>query len=141
MTLTSAYRRSEHVGVEAIVIPELKFRDVDRHIFGAHLVERADYAALEDRPEALNRVGMNSADHVLLAMMIDEGVRIFFIQFFVTVPSVGRQQANLVGNNLVHEVNRGFAGYAFQNAGDDVALALNGTDDRRFAGSGAPVMP
>ena len=66
-SLTSAYRRSENIRVEAVVVAELKFRDVQRHIFGADFVERADHAALEDRPEAFNRVGVDRADDVLLA--------------------------------------------------------------------------
>jgi hypothetical protein len=49
----SLNRRSENVIIEAVVISELKFRDVQRHVFGAHLVERAHHAALEDRPKAL----------------------------------------------------------------------------------------
>ncbi len=40
--LASACRRSEHVGVEAVVVAELKLRNVQRHIFGTHLTERAD---------------------------------------------------------------------------------------------------
>jgi hypothetical protein len=42
MTSASLNCRSENVGIEPIVVAELKFRDVERHIFGAHLVERAD---------------------------------------------------------------------------------------------------
>jgi hypothetical protein len=49
---TSRNRRSENVVIEAVVVAELKFGDVERHIFGADLVERADDAALEDAPEA-----------------------------------------------------------------------------------------
>ena len=64
----ACYRRSKHVGVVAVVVAELKFRDVQRHIFGAHLVERADHAALEDAPKAFNRVGVNRADNVLLLL-------------------------------------------------------------------------
>src|ERR1700733_7315435 len=29
----SVYRRSEHVGIEAVVISELKLRDVERHVW------------------------------------------------------------------------------------------------------------
>src|SRR5882724_1601012 len=47
---TSLNRRSENVVIEAVVVAELKFGDVERHIFGADLVERADDAALEDAP-------------------------------------------------------------------------------------------
>jgi hypothetical protein len=39
-SLASAYRRSEHVGVETIIIAELKLGDVQGHIFTAHLVAR-----------------------------------------------------------------------------------------------------
>ena len=64
--LTPAYRRSENFRVLAVVVPELKFRNVQRHIFCADFVERADNAAFENRPEAFNRVGVNCADDVLL---------------------------------------------------------------------------
>jgi hypothetical protein len=40
--LTSADRRSEHVGVETVVISELKFGNVERHIFSIRLVECAE---------------------------------------------------------------------------------------------------
>src|SRR5579883_2123484 len=44
----SCYRRPEDIDVFAVVIPELKFRDVQRQILAADLVECADHAALED---------------------------------------------------------------------------------------------
>jgi hypothetical protein len=69
--MISASRNSctEDVRILAIIVAELKLRDVQRHIFGAHLVERVDHAALEDRPETFNRVGVNRADHVVLAAL------------------------------------------------------------------------
>jgi hypothetical protein len=50
--LATADRRPKHIWIEPIVMSELKLRDVQRNIFGAHLVESADDATLEDRPEA-----------------------------------------------------------------------------------------
>src|SRR5262245_6189210 len=50
------YGISEDVRVVPIVVTELKFRDVQRHVFCTHLVERTDHAALEDTPETFNRV-------------------------------------------------------------------------------------
>jgi hypothetical protein len=47
----TCYSGSEYVGVIAIVMPELKFRNVERQIFAADLVERADNAALNQRPQ------------------------------------------------------------------------------------------
>ncbi len=63
--LSTTYRRSENIGVETVVVPELKFRNVQRHIFGADFVETTDDATLEDAPKTLNRVCMHRADHVL----------------------------------------------------------------------------
>ncbi len=55
MTSASCNCRSEDVGVKAVVVAELKFRDVERHIFDAHF-EGAGHATLEDRSKAFNRV-------------------------------------------------------------------------------------
>ena len=57
----ACYRRLKHVAVHAVIVLELKFSDIQRHIFGAHLVERADHAAFEDRPEIFDRVGVDRA--------------------------------------------------------------------------------
>jgi len=35
---TSCNRRTEHVGIEAVIIAKLKLSDVERHIFSTHLV-------------------------------------------------------------------------------------------------------
>lgn len=52
--LTFSNRRSEDIRVEAIVITELELGHIEGHILFAHLVESADNAALEDRPEAFD---------------------------------------------------------------------------------------
>ena len=74
--LASLNRRTENVRVEAVVIAELKLRDVQRHILLADLVECADNTALDDRPEALNGVGVDSPDNVFALGLINGGVRI-----------------------------------------------------------------
>jgi hypothetical protein len=71
--LASLNRRSENISVLPIIIAELKFGNIERHIFSAHFVERADYAALEDRPEALDGLSMNRANDILAIRMIDDG--------------------------------------------------------------------
>jgi hypothetical protein len=50
--LTSPNRLTEDVLVAPVVVPKLKFGNVERQIFGADFVESADNATLEDRPEA-----------------------------------------------------------------------------------------
>jgi hypothetical protein len=42
--LASADSRSENVGVEPIVVPELKFRGAERLIFGAYTIQRPRFA-------------------------------------------------------------------------------------------------
>jgi hypothetical protein len=144
MTSASSNRFSKDVRIETVVVAELKFSNVQRHIFRADFVERADHAALEDRPEALNRVGVNRTDDILALAVVNRGVREFLVQPAVAVPSIGCEQANLVGYNLVDEIKSGFSGYVFQNARHDVALTLHSADQRRLAGRLAathPVVP
>lgn len=70
------YGFAEDVGVVAIVVAELELRDVQRHVFRAHLVERADDAALEDRPEAFNRVGVKQDLQIAYAKLLNENARL-----------------------------------------------------------------
>ena len=67
--------RIKHIGVEAVVIAELKLRNVQRHIFGGHFVKRADHAPLENAPKAFNRVRMDRADHVLVLAVVNHLMR------------------------------------------------------------------
>ena len=46
-------RFTENVGIAAIVVPELKLRNVKRKVFLRHLVIAAHHAALNQRPEVL----------------------------------------------------------------------------------------
>jgi hypothetical protein len=73
--LASLDCRPEYVGVLSVVIPELKFGDVQMQIFLADLVVGSDNAALQDRLEALNRIGVNCADDMLTNGVIDGLVR------------------------------------------------------------------
>jgi hypothetical protein len=132
MTLATAYCRSENVGIEPIVISELKLRDVQRHIFGADLVEAANDAAFEDAPKAFNRVRVDRADNVLPRMVVNGLVRVAS-ERVVNVALVGREQANSVRNDLPNETLGAFLSDFGQHAGNDVALALDGADDRGLA--------
>jgi hypothetical protein len=133
----SANGRAENIGIHPIVITELKLRNVQRHIFFADLVERADNAALEDRPKTFNRIRVDCADDVLALVVIDAAAWIFGVQFVVAAPSIGRKQADFVRNNFAHKAGSGFRSNTFENASDNVALALDRTNDWRLA-SGSP---
>jgi hypothetical protein len=97
------YRGAKDVSVSTVIVTELIFRDVERHVFAACLVERAYNAALEDRPEAFNRVRVNGADDVLTGTMVDGPVLEFLTEAAILPALTGRDQADLVGNNFADE--------------------------------------
>ena len=68
--LTSADHQAEDVMIAKVVVPELKFRDVERHIFGTEAVEGTKDATLEYRPGTFNRVGVNGADSALVGIKL-----------------------------------------------------------------------
>jgi hypothetical protein len=134
---TSADRRSENVRILPIVVAELEFRNVQRHVLGAHLVERAHYSALEDRPEAFDCLSVDRTYDVLSFGMVDHGMRVFLVEFSVAEPLIGAEQAYFVRDSFADEFTERISADVLNNAGDHIALALNHTDDRRFSGTNA----
>lgn len=47
MNSASAYCCAERVGVEAVVIPELKFCNIQTHVFGGNLMKCTEHPAFE----------------------------------------------------------------------------------------------
>jgi len=128
-SLAPANRRAEDVRVLAVVIAKLKLRDVQREILGADLMEGANHTALEDRPEAFDGIGVDRADDVLSARVIDRAVGIGLIQPAIARPLVGAEQADLFRNGFIDEaVERAGAG-VLDHAGDHVAFARDGASD------------
>jgi hypothetical protein len=132
----TCYGRAEDVDVLPVIVPELEFGDIQGHIFPADLVERADDAALEDRPEALNRVRMNRADDVFAIGMLDDFVlvRKFVFQIPVAGPLVGDQQADFVRDGFADKFGQDVRAH---DARDDAALALDYADHRHLARTNA----
>jgi hypothetical protein len=95
--------RFEDVRVLSIVVTELELGNIQRHIFAAHFVERSDYAALEDRPEAFDGLSVDCADDILASGVINDAVRIFAVKPLVANPSIGAKQANFMGDGFTDE--------------------------------------
>src|SRR2546423_9841476 len=74
-TSATRYEFSERVFAVPHVVTPLKFVDVERQISGAHLVEIANDPALNQRPEALDALGMHRADNVLFVRVPNDAVR------------------------------------------------------------------
>src|SRR5438128_2476531 len=72
----ACYRSLENLRVMAMIVAELEFCDVQRQVLFADVVERADNAALNQRPEAFNGLGMDGADNVLTSLVVNDGVRV-----------------------------------------------------------------
>jgi hypothetical protein len=135
--LASPDRLAEDVRVLAVVVAELKLGDVQRQVLGADLVERADDAALEDRPEALDRLGMDRSDDVLAGGMVDDSVRKLPVEAAIANPLIGAKQAYLFRYRAPYEALQRSGVNAIDNAGDDLPFALDSTDDRGLAGAGS----
>jgi hypothetical protein len=125
--------RSENVRVLPVVIPELELGNIEGHVFPADLVERADDPALEDAPEALNRIRVHRADHVPASAVADGAVGIAG-QRLIDIAFVGSEQANLIRHDFMHKSLRGFLGHAVENAGNHVPFAAERADDRNLSG-------
>jgi hypothetical protein len=131
------YCRTEDVRVATIVIPKFEFSNIEWQIFAADLVISSDHATLDERPEALNRVCVNCADHMLADDVVNRVVRESVLQPLVAGIGIGAEQANAVRYGLSHERLKCQAASVLDNAGDDVALAPDCADNWRLAGISA----
>src|SRR4051812_19382055 len=94
----ACYRSLENFGVVSVVVAELELRNVQRQVFLADLVISADNAALHQRPEALNRLSVDSANDVLFSGMVNDGVGVFLPERFVADPRIRAEQTYPVRN-------------------------------------------
>jgi hypothetical protein len=89
--LASFDRRSENVRVLPVIITELEFGNIERHVFPAHFVECTDHAALENRPETLDGLSVDRSDDVLAPGMVNSGMGEVFAKAFVAGPLVSAE--------------------------------------------------
>lgn len=96
------------------------------------LWEGAHNTALDDRPEAFDGVGVDSADNVFPGGVVNSDVRIALLaQVVIANPLVSAEQADFVRNSLIDESLKGRGFDVGDHASDDVALALHRTDNDR----------
>src|ERR1700732_727365 len=95
--------RSENVVIKAVIIPELELSDIEGKVFCTDFVERTDDTALEDAPEAFNRLGVNGTDDVLPLGVVNGRVWIIVVEALVAYPLIGAEQANLVRYGFIYE--------------------------------------
>jgi len=100
---TSLDRFAKDVRVRPIIIAELELGNIERHIFAAHFVERADHSAFENRPESVDRVGMDCSYDILPFGVVNDATRIFLAKFIISGPLIRAKQAHVVGDGFVDE--------------------------------------
>src|SRR5438105_8228372 len=88
-TSARRYEQPERIGFVARVVAELEFAGVERQIGFADLVEIADDAAFDQRPEAFDILRVHRADDVLLMGMGDDLMRVFAVQPVIADPFLG----------------------------------------------------
>jgi hypothetical protein len=126
-------RRSEDVSIVPIVISELELGNIERHVSPAHFMERADNTALEDRPEAFDGLSVNCANDILPSRMVNGRVWIILVERIVAGILIGAKQADFVRDGFADERSESGGIHVRDHAGNDVSLAADGADDRRFA--------
>jgi hypothetical protein len=97
---------AENVHVQAIIIPKLEFGDIERQIFFADLVDRPDHTAFDERPEAFDRVRVNSADDILPFGVVDRRMREYAVQALIANPLIGAKQADFIGYSFGNEARK-----------------------------------
>lgn len=127
-----ADRRTENVAVLAVVKTKLELGNVERQVFLRHVMEGPNKPALNQRPERLDRIGMNRTDDILPALMVNERMREVLTQLPIASVCIGAEQAYLFGNCRTDEVTQGFTGYAIENSRDDISVTSNGAHHYSF---------
>jgi hypothetical protein len=128
MILASVDCRSKNVCVLPVIISELELGNIERYIFATHFVERADDAALEDRPEAFDGLSMNCSNDVLPSRMVNSRVWVIPVKQVVAWILIGAKQADPVRHRFADEGSESGGIHVCNHARNDVALTADRPD-------------
>src|SRR5205809_6605999 len=126
----ACYRDPENVGVLAVIMPELEFREVERQVATGDVVVGADDTALEQRPEGIEVGRVDHAAHVLVLVVVHRLVREAHApQPVIAAVLVGRDERDLGVNDLLDEAVHLLRRHALQHLTGHVTLAADRADD------------
>src|SRR5208283_1140132 len=130
----SCYELAKHIRVLAMIVTELKLREVQRKILRADIVVCPDHTTLEQRPERFHVVGVHVAANILASAMADGFVwEPYRVQMRVTTMLVRSHQINRATDGLTDEtVKRNCVGI-LDHLASDVALPADGSDNANLA--------
>ena len=135
------YRLAENIGLTAVVVTELKLREVQWQILCADMVEATHDAALKQAPEAFDVVRMDFAAHVLALRVTDRTVLVSQrSQIVITGKLIRRDQINLVTHSLADKLIEGGCARIVDNLTDHVTLSTDRPDDRSLTAQAGDVL-
>src|ERR1700735_519052 len=116
-----------------MIVSEREFVQVQRQIALAHLVVAAHNSALEQAPEAFNRVRMSRADNVLVLAVAD-GLMDESVRAKMTIASVfiSRHQRDFLRDGFFEEVFQRIESGFFNHLTDYVSLAADASEYHRL---------
>jgi hypothetical protein len=138
------YRGLENVVIGPVIIPELKFRDVQRQIFAADLVKTSHDAALQERPKTVDCLRVNDTINILFCGMPDDAMVEIVAEVPIAGMLIGRDETYFLGNRRADERVHSFGIGIVDDASNNVALATDSADHDRLsgnAGSGMLLIP
>jgi hypothetical protein len=133
----ACYCLPEDIGVVAMVVTELKLRQIERQVFRADVVIRADDSALEQCPERIQVLSVDFTTHVLAFVVIDRLVPKSAAKAAIARILVSSYEFNLFTDGLANESFQRLSSCIFDNLTNDVAFATDCSDYADLAGTEA----
>ena len=96
-------------------------------------MDRADAAALDQRPESFDGLRMDIPVNVFPLTEMHHAMRDRRVELAIPAMIVGRKQADVIGDGFMHEAIQCCSIGALYHASHHVSLTLNGTDDDELA--------
>jgi len=121
------YGSAKDVRVLPVVIPELRFCDIERQILSRHLVVAAHDRSLQQRPETINCLSVNCTRDVLTFAVADPSVRVVDAKALIPAVLIGREQTDAGGDGFANKALHGLR----------VGVADDARNDRAATGYGA----
>jgi hypothetical protein len=97
------YCRTKDVIILAVVVAKHKFIQVQGQVLVTDVVVGADDAALQQRPEVFNVVGMDASANILVIVMANNTMSVAVPNPVVTFVLIGGNQVHFLADSLFHE--------------------------------------
>ncbi len=126
------YHALEHVGMLPVVVPEGELVEVQREVVLRHFMEGAHDAALDERPEAIQIIGMDVTVDVFADGVAHDLVRETCFQHAIAWVFICGDQIHLLRDCLVNKPRQGELVGILDYLRDDISLAGDCTDHGEF---------